>query len=242
VLVPGSGGERVPHDHAGGRTSTTTSTRSTATATTVVVLELLAAIAIVLGDVFVPTIVLLSLAVGSLLVRRERLASLGFHRVATPARMAGQVLAITVGWTLLQLALVIPVLEHLTGTRQDVDQFAAVEGDLPLLLSLLVLSWTLAAVGEELAFRGYVFTRVRELLPDRREATVAAVLVSSLLFALIHTEQGLIGVALTFLDALLFSVLRLSYRTLWASVLAHGLNNSIGLIAFFFVGPIYGLW
>jgi len=77
---------------------------------------------------------------------------------------------------------------------------------------------------------------------DRREATVAAVLVSSLLFALIHTEQGLIGVALTFLDALLFSVLRLSYRTLWASVLAHGLNNSIGLIAFFFVGPIYGLW
>jgi hypothetical protein len=29
---------------------------------------------------------------------------------------------------------------------------------------------------------------------------------------------------------------------LWAAVLAHGFNNTIGLVTFFFVGPIYGLW
>ena len=27
-----------------------------------------------------------------------------------------------------------------------------------------------------------------------------------------------------------------------SSLLAHGLSNSLGLVAFFLVGPIYGLW
>lgn len=71
---------------------------------------------------------------------------------------------------------------------------------------------------------------------------MGAIAVSATLFALAHTEQGLIGVALTFLDAIFFSVLNRLYRTLWASVLAHGFTNTIGLTAFFVVGPIYGLW
>jgi membrane protease YdiL (CAAX protease family) len=37
-------------------------------------------------------------------------------------------------------------------------------------------------------------------------------------------------------------VLRYRYRTLWASVLAHGFNNTIGCVAFFLVGPLHGLW
>ena len=65
---------------------------------------------------------------------------------------------------------------------------------------------------------------------------------SSLLFGLAHTEQGISGVVLTFLDALFFSFLRWPFRNLWAAVLGHGFNNTIGLIRFFFVGPIYALW
>jgi len=29
---------------------------------------------------------------------------------------------------------------------------------------------------------------------------------------------------------------------LWAAILAHGFYNSIGVIVFYFTGPIYGLW
>lgn len=208
--------------------------------------EILLAVAVVVRDVFLPTLVLLALAAGSVVARRQPwragLRSFGFHRVPAPWRMAGQVLAITIGWTALQLALFMPVLEHLTGNRQDVSEFARLEGNLPLLLTMLALSWTLAALGEELAFRGYLFTRLREALPRGREATIGALVVSALLFGLIHTEQGSIGVTLTFLDALLFGALRLSFRTLWAPVLAHGFNNTIGMVAYFLVGPITGLW
>lgn len=69
-----------------------------------------------------------------------------------------------------------------------------------------------------------------------------AVLVTSVLFGLLHTEQGAIAVLVVSLDGIAFSVVRYRYDTVWASVLAHGFNNTIGFVAFFFVGPVYGLW
>jgi CAAX protease family protein len=104
------------------------------------------------------------------------------------------------------------------------------------------LSWTLAAFGEEFAFRGYLQARIRDVLPSGVTGLVIAVLVSSVLFGFIHTEQGVIGVVLTTLDGIFFSVLRYRYQTLWAAILAHGFNNTIGLVAYFIAGPFYGLW
>ena len=69
-----------------------------------------------------------------------------------------------------------------------------------------------------------------------------AAVASSGLFALIHTEQGLVGLVLTFVDALFYCALRLHFRSLWASVLAHGLLNTIGLTAYFLLGPFQTLW
>lgn len=37
-------------------------------------------------------------------------------------------------------------------------------------------------------------------------------------------------------------MLRLRYGTLWAPVLAHGFNNTLGFVTFFLVGPVHGLW
>ena len=44
------------------------------------------------------------------------------------------------------------------------------------------------------------------------------------------------------IDGIAFSVLRYRYKTLWASVFAHGFNNTLGFITFFMVGPVYGFW
>jgi membrane protease YdiL (CAAX protease family) len=121
--------------------------------------------------------------------------------------------------------------------------FAELHGNLGLLVVLLVASWTLAAFVEELAFRGYLRTRLVDVLGGTPTAAVAASLVAALMFGLIHTEQGVVGVVLTTVDALFFTVLaRRSASGLWASVLAHGFNNTIGLVTVFLVGPVYGLW
>lgn len=201
----------------------------------------LAAVA-VLADLFLPSLVLVAMAAVSLLVRGDRPVTLGLRRLSRPGRDVAEVLAVTVGWTVLQLALVMPVVEHLTGETQDVSQFEDLEGNVPMLLLLLLLSWTLAAVGEELAFRGYLFTRARQALGPGRAALVGAVLASSLLFGLIHTEQGAVGVVLATIDGVFYAWLRIRYDSLWASVLAHGTTNTIGMVAYFLVGPVAALW
>ncbi len=201
----------------------------------------LAVVAVVL-DLFVPTLVLLVLAAGSLALRREGPASLGLSRPRHPWRMAAEVLAISLVWTLVVFSLVEPVVERLTGDRRDVTMFESLQGDAGALLGMLALSWTLAAVGEEVAYRGLVLTRLREVLPAGSPSLLVAAGTTSVLFGLAHSEQGAVGVVLTTLDSVLFVVLRLRYRTLWAAVLAHGFLNTIGLVTYFVVGPVHGLW
>jgi len=208
----------------------------------VTALEVATAAAAVLADLLIPSVVLLALAGTSLLARRQGPASLGFHRPASPGRLAGLMLAVAAGWTLLHLALLNPVTNHLSGERQDVSDFAALQGNLGLLLLMLVLAWTLAAMVEETAFRGYLLTRLRELLGNGPTGLVVAVLASSLLFGLLHTEQGMVGVVLATVDGVLFSLLRLWSGTVWAPILCHGFLNTIGFVSFYLIGPVYGLW
>ena len=205
-------------------------------------LEVAAAAAAVVADLLLPSLVLLGMAAVSLAVRRRGLGSVGLHRPAHGWRLTGQMLMFSILWTLLSLALFIPVANHLTGERQDMSDFAELQGNLGMLVLLIVLSWTLAAFGEELAFRGYLLTRLTDVLGSTRGAAVVAIVVSSVLFGLLHTQQGVVGVLLTALDAVAFAVLRFRFGTVWAPVLAHGFNNTIGFIAFFVLGPVYGFW
>jgi membrane protease YdiL (CAAX protease family) len=210
--------------------------------TILAVIEVLLAATAVILDLLIPTIVILVLTTISLAIRRTGPASLGFHRVPRPGQMIISVFMLAIAWTVIQFSLTLPILNHLTGQRQNLNQFAGLQGNLGMLLIFLALTWTLAAVGEETVYRGYIPTRTGEVFGQQRAGIVLGVAVSSALFALAHTEQGVIGVIVTFLDALFFSALRWRFRTLWAAVLAHGFNNTIGLVTFFFAGPIYGLW
>ncbi|GAA3719152.1 hypothetical protein GCM10022399_39460 [Terrabacter ginsenosidimutans] len=208
----------------------------------VAALEVVAAAVAVLVDWLIPSLVLVALAALSLLVRRRGPSSLGFHRPAHPWRLVGQMAVFAVAWTLFNVAVLIPVTNHLTGTRQDVSAFAGLHGDLRLLATYLAASWVLAAFCEEAAFRGYLLTRLTDVLGHGRLHVAVAVLGSSVLFGLLHTEQGPVGVVVAALGGVVFSVLRYRCRTLWAPVLAHGFDDTLGFTWFFFFGPVYGLW
>jgi membrane protease YdiL (CAAX protease family) len=207
------------------------------------VIELIIAIIVIALDLFIPTLVLLAVCAITTLARRQGVISLGFKRPARPLRMALIVLVLVIGWSVLQLGLIMPVLNHLTGTTKDLSEYEGLKGNASSLAFLLLASWTLAALGEEIVYRGYLQARTREMVGRGMIGVASAVILTSVLFGIAHTEQGVIGVAVTTLDAIFFSLLKLRYDdNLWASVLAHGFNNTIGLTAFFLLGPIYGLW
>lgn len=207
----------------------------------VAAVEVLLATVVVLLDLLVPSLVLVALAAVSLLVRRRGPASLGLRRWHGH-RLVAKMLAFAVLWSLLHFAVTMPIANHVSGERTDVSQFGDLEGNLGLLAFYLALVWVLAAFAEELAFRGFLLTRAREVAGPSRSALVAAALLSAVLFASLHTEQGVVGVTVVLVDALAYTFLRFHYDTLWAAVLAHGFIDSIGFVTFFLVGPVYGLW
>ncbi len=210
--------------------------------TIVTALEVVVASAAVVLDLLIPTFVLLVLASISLLVRRQGFSSVGFHRASSRSHLVIKMLAFAAGWSLFQLSVVIPIADHISGKVQDFSDFRDLQGNAGMLVGLLLLSWTLAAIGEEAAYRGYLQTRMAQLFGSGRVAIVIAVLASSLLFGIAHTEQGIVGVVATAVDAIAFSVVRYRFKTVWAAVLAHGFNNTIGFVAFYFLGPIHGFW
>ena len=207
------------------------------------IVELLIAGTLIVLDLFIPTIIILGIIAVSLLIRKEKLQTLGFRKNSSWLNMMMTILVLVIIWTLLHLSVFMPVLNHLTGTTQDLSAFENLKGNFNQLLFFLVLTWTLAAFGEEIVYRGYLQKRILDLLGDTRTGIILAVGISSLLFGLAHTEQGTIGVILTFLDAIFFSLIKIHYdNNLWAAIFAHGTSNTIGLVGFFVFGPVYGLW
>jgi membrane protease YdiL (CAAX protease family) len=195
----------------------------------------------VLADLLIPSLVLLVMALVSLAARRTGFTSLGLRRLRGLGTV-GVVFCLTILWSVFQLSVTMPIANHVSGRKQDLDAYADLQGNVRLLMVYLVLGWVLGGLVEELAYRGYLLTRIRDAVGRGRGPAVAAVLGSSLLFGIAHTEQGLVGVVIVTLDGVFFCALRYGFGSLWASVLAHGFNNSLGFLTFFLVGPVYGFW
>lgn len=137
------------------------------------------------------------------------------------------------GVAILQLsgALLGPVFEHVFGSGRDLTRFADVTGSPSALIQLLAVNWTVAAFGEELAFRIVLMRGVAYALGDGRRALTIALVVQAIVFGLIHSYQGPAGVAGSAISGLVFGALTLAARwSIWPAAIAHGLNNTIGIL------------
>lgn len=119
-----------------------------------------------------------------------------------------------------------PVMLHVFHQRQDLSDFQALVGNWKLALLGLLVVWTLAAFGEEMVFRGYVFHR----LLDATGRTWAAVLLTTVLFGFGHFYQGVAGVVDACVTGLTLAICYARGRNLWLPILAHGFTDTFGLL------------
>ena len=199
-------------------------------------LDIAAFILVVIADAFglVPltqTIFLLPLVWALLRLRAERWSGIGFYRPQKVGLSIALGVAAGVALELLAVLVTTPWISGIFGVEPDYSDLKGIQGNLPLLLIFLALSWTLAAFGEELCFRGFLMQRLANVLGGGRVAWAASLLLASALFGWGHTEQGISGWIQEGLSGLLLGVLFLSSkRNLVIPIVAHGVSNTVAFV------------
>ena len=118
----------------------------------------------------------------------------------------------------------------------DQSRFNPLEGNLAILLLGVVLAWTTIAFGEEMFYRAFLITQLEDVLPNTKLGITLVLLVSSVIFGLVHWVEGSLGVVNTFAMGLLFGAVYIrSGRNLWITIIAHGLANTIRFL-FLYLG------
>jgi uncharacterized protein len=99
-------------------------------------------------------------------------------------------------------------------------------------LRWLLLVWTFAAFGEEIAYRGYLLNRAADVGGRSKAAYWAAVVVVAVLFGYGHYYKGPSGILDSGMAGLqLGAAYVLSERNLWVCILAHGFIDTFGVAA-----------
>lgn len=200
------------------------------------VLEVAAFLAIVVADAYglIPltqTIALIPLVWIALRLRREPWRTIGLRR---PENLGRAVVIGVVAGILMELLadyVTTPLISGFFGAAPDNSGLQGIEGNLSMLLIFLGLNWTLAAFGEEVSFRGFLLQRLARLFGDGQAAWWVALLLSSIVFGVGHTEQGPAGWVQEGLSGFLLGVLFLaSGRSLAIPIIAHGVSNTLAFV------------
>lgn len=164
------------------------------------------------------------------------LKRLGFGPAFRPGRylllaLFGVALIRLIGW------LLDPAWESVFGAGRDLERFSGIAGSPAALIQLLALNWTVAAFGEELAFRIVLMRGIAFALGDTRMAFGVALIVQAVVFGLVHAYQGPAGIAGTTINGLVFGGLTLAARgSIWPAAMAHGLGNTLGIVEVYLAG------
>ena len=127
-----------------------------------------------------------------------------------------------------------PLIEGFFGSPRDLERFAHVQGSVTALIALLAMNWTFAAFGEEFAYRILLMRALAKTMGDTRFALLVALLLQALIFGIVHAYQGPAGIAGATVSGLVFGIVTLAGRwSIWPAALAHGFNNTIGILALY---------
>ena len=163
-----------------------------------------------------------------------RFDRLGFGRAFSPRLHLGLATAGVVLLRLWGLSLE-PLLAGRVGSGRDLTRFDSGASSLGELVLLMAFNWAFAAFGEEITFRVVLMRSLTDAFGDGRAAAFAALILQALVFGLVHSYQGPVGIVGTAFSGLVFGSLVLASRgSIWPAALAHGSNNSISLVLLHF--------
>lgn len=116
----------------------------------------------------------------------------------------------------------------------DISHLMVLRQNTPLFFLALILIWTSAAFLEELVFRAYLINTLDLLLGRNSWSTGAAIVISAVIFGIIHAWQGLSGILTTACVGLILGIgFVYNGRRIWPLILVHGIIDTYTLIVIY---------
>jgi len=230
----------------GSHSSTATGWRSSRW---LIVVELAIVAAVFLADIYSwhhiiklsKTLYLLAFGWLSLWLRGLGWKDIGFRLYKSWLRTLGIGALCGLGIEALELFVTQPLLVRLTHHWPDLSDFQGLRWNWKLLPLALLLTWTLAAFGEEMVYRGYLMNRVADLFHRWRGKWILSLLAVSIVFGFAHLYQGVTGVVENGIDGLLLGVIYLRCdRKLSVPIVAHGITDTVDFLLIF-IGKYPGM-
>jgi uncharacterized protein len=179
--------------------------------------------------------ILFVLGLVSMTVRDGRWSAIGFKRPASWGRIVLIALGAAAIRILLGEFIIDPVTSRFWPPAKAPAEAADITGHLGIALLALLVIWTFAAFGEEIAYRGYLLTRAADLGNRSSTAYWVGLIFVSVLFGFGHYYKGPSGIVDSGVAGLILgAAYLLSGRNLWTSVLAHGFIDTYAVIVVFF--------
>ena len=180
-------------------------------------------------------IILSLLGLLSIRLRDGSWSSMGFKRPASWQRLLLIALAAAAARILLGQFLIEPVTGLFWPKPTPPSLANEITGNMTMALVALLLVWTFAAFGEEIAYRGYLLTREADIGRRSKTAYWIGIVLVSILFGYGHYYKGASGVIDSGVAGLILgTAYMLAGRNLWASIFAHGFIDTFGIIDAFF--------
>lgn len=122
------------------------------------------------------------------------------------------------------------LIELITNEPIDLSSLDSLRGNIGLSALMLLVGWVVGGFLEEVTFRGFMITKLREVFGDNSIKTVLYLLLSAIPFGLAHMYQGWSGVISTGTIGLLIAIIYVrSKSNLWLAVFTHGFTNTVGI-------------
>ena len=117
----------------------------------------------------------------------------------------------------------------------DFSRFHGLRGDAQTTAMWIIGIWLLVGPTEELISRGFLIDQWSIALKGLERAPLFAVVASALTFGAVHFYEGMTGIITNVIAGLCLGGLYLQQRrTLWAVIIAHGIVDTVAMLAFFY--------
>jgi membrane protease YdiL (CAAX protease family) len=113
----------------------------------------------------------------------------------------------------------------------DMSNYEYLHNNVFMLILTLLGVYMVSSFGEEVVYRAFLINRLTELGLDSKYGKWAAVIISAVIFGLVHLEWGLTGTVSTAFMGLVLGIFYLKFnRNLWILVLAHAYMDTLLLV------------